>query len=92
MNFRRWLFAPLLKQGNHIMSAIDDLKAADAKILAAVKAASETLGALKQENAALKAQLAAPPVPADDTGVATVASDLNTAADALDAARAGDGL
>jgi hypothetical protein len=70
----------------------DDLKAADAKILAAVKAASETLGALKQENAALKAQLAAPPVPADDTGVATVASDLNTAADALDAARAGDGL
>lgn len=92
MTFRRWLFAPLLKQGSHIMSAIDDLKAADAKIVASVKAASEALGALKQENAALKAQLAAPSVPGDEADVASITNDLNGAADALDAARAGDGL
>lgn len=74
------------------MSAIDDLKAADAKIVASVKAASEALGALKQENAALKAQLAAPSVPGDEADVASITNDLNGAADALDAARAGDGL
>ena len=72
------LLTQLLAQGRLTMSALDDLKAADAKLGTSVAAAVSTLAA---DAAALAAAAAAPN---DSTDLAALAADLNAKAAALD--------